>query len=134
VTEIALELFEALGEFGLLFGAVPFAVAKGPESMTFDEEGVEDFLVPSIGVKLGAGESSVHVVLLKQGPGFDNAAMEETTPANGGLGFDKFAECAGIIEELTRGWSSRVEVGLEAGDEDVDKFGIGVACFGMLAS
>ena len=83
--------------------------------MAFNEEGVEDFVVPGFRVKFCVGEHLVHVVLLEQGPGRDNLASEQVAPSNGKLGLDEFAEGSRIFEELACWREGGIEVGAEAG-------------------
>jgi hypothetical protein len=107
-------LFEAFGALGLLFGAVAFAVSESPKVMAFDEERVEEFAMPGVRVKFCVGEHSVHVVLLKQGPGRDDSASEQVAPANGRLSFDEFAEGSRVLKELACWREGGVEVRAEA--------------------
>jgi hypothetical protein len=50
------------------FGAMPFAIAKSPQSVTVDEQWMENVLVPCLGLELDPGVATVAVVQLDRLP------------------------------------------------------------------
>jgi hypothetical protein len=58
-------LRKAVDALGLFVGAMPFAIAKSPQSVTVDEHWKEKISVPCIGLKLDRVVATVAVVLLE---------------------------------------------------------------------
>ncbi len=74
--KISFELCEAFRAFSLFFCAVALAVTESPKVVAFNEEWVQDYLVPDIGFVLRVRELTEGVIVLEKGPQGDDAATK----------------------------------------------------------
>jgi hypothetical protein len=131
--KIPFQLFEAFGAFVAFFRAVSFLVAQGPEIVTIDKHGVNNFSVPFGCIELGAAMGAVHVILLCLGPQCGDASADEMIPTDGFLGRYELVVLRRKVDDFGGREIGVREKGTHAGEHDMSKFWISFGGLSLFA-